>query len=714
MASFFKKRMEDLRQMVVARSSIFTLRQHQQAEILARVLLAISTTLVSIAVLQQFIWGDWSKGRAVSLFFSGLATFTAHRLAVAKRVSLAVGLLAVYGYGAIFFYAIALEQDGAGVIYYVALVVMFASLFFSMLYALGVWAIGIVSIVLYSLVSPYETAQDLQNVLIYNLLAGIVIVTLTYYRQKAELIRQSEVQEARLIYETLFKSLREGVLVFSLDGKVTMANDSAGRILGAPASDLVGLSIYDNDWYGYHEDGTPYLREDHPAATTLQRGQCLHDQVLGIQRPDGVMVWVSVNTEPLRHAGESHHYAAIASFTDITARRQATLDLQESHRTLERISRAVPDSIYVYDVRTRKNVYLNHAVTGVLGYHAEEIIAMEGQILKHVLHEDDIPRYARHTNKLKRAKDDEVLEFECRVRHKDGRWRWFLTRETVFKRDSDGKTEQVIGVAQDITEKRTMQERAIQLTLERERVLMLSDFVRDASHEFRTPLSIISSNVYLMTRLDDPNLRAHRATMIEEQVISIAHLLDMLLLMSRLDSDISLTLGLTDVNLLLTQIIAPFQVESHKLHHHFVLELDDTLNVILADGGLLQEALAQIVNNAARYSPNSAPITIYTKRNENGISISIRDEGIGLSEADRKRIFERFYRGDKAHSTRGFGLGLPIAHKVIELHGGTLTLVGEEGKGTTCHITLPLILKEKDPDKLDTQTARKARNAGAS
>lgn len=713
MASFLKQRIKALQQMAVTRSLLFTLHERQQAGILAHILLVTCVILASSIVFQPLIWGDWTVVRTASLLVSGVATFIAYRLAVGGRVMLTVGLTAIYGYGAIFFYAMSLREDGVHILYYVALVVTLASLFLSVLYALGLWAIGLFGIALYGLAGAPSASSGIQSVFAFNLLAGFTTTTLNYYRQKAELLQQSQVEEARLIYETLFKSLREGVLVFSLEGKVSMANESAGRILGAPPDKLVGLSIYDNDWRGYHEDGTPYLREDHPAAATLKNGQCVHDQVLGILRPDGEMVWVSVNTEPLRHVGESQHYAAIASFTDITARRQETLSLQESHHTLERISRAVPDSIYVYDVRTRKNVYLNHAVNGVLGYNPEEIATMEEQILTHLMHKEDIPRYARHASKLRRAKDDAVLEFECRVKHKDGRWRWFLTRETVFKRDEAGKPRQTIGVAQDITEKRTMQERAIQLTLERERVQMLSNFVRDASHEFRTPLSIISSNVYLMMRLDDHNLRAQRASMIEEQVISIAQLLDMLLLMSRLDSDISLVLGLTDVNLLLTQIIAPLRVKSHKLHHPFVLDLDDTLNVVLADAVLLQEALSQIINNAARYSPNNMPVTIRTRRAENAASITIRDEGVGLSEADYKRIFERFYRGDKAHSTRGFGLGLPIARKVIELHGGTLILEGKEDEGTTCHITLPLILKETDPDKRDTQTAPKARDAGA-
>ncbi|MCI0713589.1 MAG: sensor histidine kinase [Chloroflexi bacterium] len=104
----------------------------------------------------------------------------------------------------------------------------------------------------------------------------------------------------------------------------------------------------------------------------------------------------------------------------------------------------------------------------------------------------------------------------------------------------------------------------------------------------------------------------------------------------------------------------------------------------------LKEALERIINNAIRYNREGGQITIHCSHAGDEIVVEIQDTGIGIDKAYLPHIFERFYRMDTAHTTRGFGLGLAIARKIVTLHHGTISVESELNQGTTVRITLPV------------------------
>ncbi|WP_347158789.1 PAS domain S-box protein [Pontibacter chitinilyticus] len=137
--------------------------------------------------------------------------------------------------------------------------------------------------------------------------------------------------------------------------------------------------------------------------------------------------------------------------TDITARRKAELELQESQKFVRNMEQTIPDIIYIYDIEEDKCIYLNDRITDILGYSSADVAAMEGNFFTSIVKQDSLQQLYGHVYHMQRAQDNEIVEVEHPVYSKDGSTRYLFCRESVFKRQADGQVKQVIGAAEDVT-----------------------------------------------------------------------------------------------------------------------------------------------------------------------------------------------------------------------------------------------------------------------
>ena len=220
------------------------------------------------------------------------------------------------------------------------------------------------------------------------------------------------------------------------------------------------------------------------------------------------------------------------------------------------------------------------------------------------------------------------------------------------------------------------------------------DFVANVSHELRTPLSIFRG--YLETLLDDPqqspgelrrileimDRHSDRLNALVEDVLSLA----------RLESPgVQLDLAEVDLAELLHEVMRDWEkrFEAKQLKSH--LNFPGNLPHLEADESRLQEVIYNLLDNAVKYSQPGGTVALRAEISGDGVRISVTDQGVGIREADLPRIFERFYRADKARSRElgGTGLGLSIVKHIVQLHGGTVEAQSELGKGTTISVVLP-------------------------
>ncbi|MFP4323163.1 MAG: PAS domain S-box protein [Anaerolineales bacterium] len=250
---------------------------------------------------------------------------------------------------------------------------------------------------------------------------------------------------------------------------------------------------------------------------------------------------------------------------------------------------------------------------------------------------------------------------------------------------SDGR---IIGIGQDITERTLAQKHETELHLEQERRRLLTTFFQNAAHEFRTPLSIILTSAQLILRVDDPERRTQKAERIEAQIERITRLVDSLLLMTHLASNGSPLTDVVDTKAAVQKACQNVTNE-YATRHHLHFEIPPDLPTVMGQSDYLSAALAQILDNACRFTPPGGEIVLQAGHKDAHIYVEIRDNGPGIASADLPQVFETFWRKDSAHTTPGFGLGLPIAQRIIQQHGGEITLTSQEGSGTTVRVTLP-------------------------
>jgi two-component system, OmpR family, phosphate regulon sensor histidine kinase PhoR len=222
------------------------------------------------------------------------------------------------------------------------------------------------------------------------------------------------------------------------------------------------------------------------------------------------------------------------------------------------------------------------------------------------------------------------------------------------------------------------------------------DFVANVSHELRTPLSILRG--YIETLLDSPKMPREELTRIlrvmERHSNRLEQLVEDLLSLARLESgNPDLQVGDVDLSSFFREMIRDWEKKLTSKHLNIMLDVPPEFLPIRVDRTRLQEALYNLLDNAVKYSREGGEIRLSARQRDGEIELTVSDDGIGIAREDLPRIFERFYRADKARSpdkVRGTGLGLAIVKHVVQLHGGRVEADSEPGKGTTIRVLLPM------------------------
>ena len=223
------------------------------------------------------------------------------------------------------------------------------------------------------------------------------------------------------------------------------------------------------------------------------------------------------------------------------------------------------------------------------------------------------------------------------------------------------------------------------------------DFVANVSHELRTPLSILRG--YIETLLDSPEMPREEFSRIlgimERHSKRLDVLAEDLLTLAQLESaNPDLQLGKVDLSRFFGEIIRDWEKKLANKHLNMIADVAPELPSICADRARLQEALYNLLDNAVKYSCEHGEIRLHARQRDQQVVLSVGDNGIGISKEGLPRVFERFYRVDKARTAeniRGTGLGLAIVKHIAQLHGGHVEAESELGKGTTIRMVLPIV-----------------------
>jgi signal transduction histidine kinase len=217
-------------------------------------------------------------------------------------------------------------------------------------------------------------------------------------------------------------------------------------------------------------------------------------------------------------------------------------------------------------------------------------------------------------------------------------------------------------------------------------------FVSDASHELRTPISVIQGYANLLDRWgkEDPKALEESIAAIKHEAEQMKELVEQLLFLARSDNN---SIAMKPEWLDISELMAEVSKESGMIDRAHRISFPDRPPLyIMGDPQLLKQALRILVDNAIKYTPEDGRVTLDVKGLDGTAVLSVTDSGIGIGSGDLPRLFERFYRTDasRARQTGGSGLGLSIAKWIVDSHGGVIEILSREGLGTRMTIKIPV------------------------
>ena len=269
------------------------------------------------------------------------------------------------------------------------------------------------------------------------------ITDITERRRAEEALRISEER-----YRSVVTAMSEGIVIQQADQTIVACNPSAERILGLKQDQIMGRILADSRWRTIRRDGSPFPRDNHPAVVTQTTGQAQSNVDMGVYRPDNSLVWISINTQPLMHPGESRPYAVVVSFVDITERHLAEDSLRENEEFLRLSQSAGHVGSFSWEIAS-EHIRWSDEMFRIYGVDSERYQITLDSIFD-LIHPKDRERIRRQIEEV--AATGRAADLEYSIVRPDGEERQLWAYGEVH-RDAAGRQIRVFGMVQDVTER---------------------------------------------------------------------------------------------------------------------------------------------------------------------------------------------------------------------------------------------------------------------
>jgi PAS domain S-box-containing protein len=521
-------------------------------------------------------------------------------------------------------------------------------------------------------------------------------------------------------FEEVFASANISIIVTNSKGIITVINPFALKEFGYTANELIGKKIellIPKRYHSIHSlHHNKYMKD--PAAKIMGS-----EKELFAIKKDGTEFPIEVSLG--KYNAKDQKYA-IAFISDISTRNkreseitgynnqleetiaQRTNELQKTLNKLKKTikeqehllayQRAIFNNAGAMIIATDKNGIIklfNPEAASNIGYTSEEVTDKFTPLLFHLKNEIERKRALLLMEfGIEGLGDFEVLvEKSIRNIHEEEQYTYIRKNGSTFPvlltisaiRDANNAVSGFMGIAID-NSARSRAEEDLKESLKKEKELneLKSRFVSMASHEFRTPLSTVLSSAYLIEKYIHTEEQPKREKHLQRITSSVTMLTDILndfLSLGKIEEG-KIQIRLTEFNIyeLITLIIE--EIKINLKNNQFIKYKHQGNPLVILDTSLLKHIIMNLVSNASKFSPETSKIEITTIHKNNTISLSVKDNGIGISKNDQQHLMERFFRGTNSDNIQGTGLGLHIISKYTELLNGTIKCISELEKGT--------------------------------
>ena len=529
-------------------------------------------------------------------------------------------------------------------------------------------------------------ALDVENLRMLTDIISIAIERELAHGMVEHSMKQVLKSEAK--FQIIFDRLPWGVELYDENGYLLDINKADLEIFGVTREQAIGLNAFENpnipEWASEKlkkgEDVAFLLDYNFNKAaekgyyTSKLADEVKHLRVKGVvlkDRQDVILGFFYIVFDDT----ESYHKTEEIQYS--LAKLKAAVDTGES-------------IIWEYDVATDKlsaDFSLNDQIeeSSFLTYLKEDRFSSVRDFIE-TLHPDD--RHRVYNKQFKRLVDGEIGKYISVYRRVfDGKVYWLNSNVRAYKYSVDGKPSKIVSYTSNITEQR---EKELELMTVKEADKLKSAFLANMSHEIRTPLNAIVGFSDLVAETDDPEERQTYLDIIHTNNDLLLNLIGDILDFSKIEAGM-LKYNIEEANIK-ELCMEVYLSGSLKIKPGVKLLFDKNSPTVTlrTDPQRILQVIANFVNNAIKFTSEGS-ITIFYETKENEVKVCVRDTGIGISEENRPRVFERFIKINDFH--QGTGLGLTISKTIIEYLGGTIGVDSVQGKGSTFWFTLPLDYK---------------------
>ncbi|HEX7368001.1 MAG TPA: PAS domain S-box protein [Pelobium sp.] len=415
--------------------------------------------------------------------------------------------------------------------------------------------------------------------------------------------------------------------------------------------------------------GDSHVR-DKAHSAVLESGQLNYES--RIVWNDGSIHWIEVNGKLFKDA-DGLPEKVMGTIRDITRDKKYEQDLVEREEKFRLLADEMPQFVWTADANG-KLTYFNESLYKYTGYVPDS--ANDDKWIEFIHPDEREHNFKAWMDAVTSGTD---YLFENRFKRYDGVYRWQLSRGKPLK-DSNGKITMWVGTSTDIQEIKELEEQK-------------DYFISMASHELKTPITSIKGYIQLLEskyRNTEDAFLKNSLKVVHKQIETLTTLVSDLLDVSKIKTgSLQLRKSNFNINSLLSDVIV--EIQHINPQNEISLQAEEDI-IAFADEESIRQVIINFLTNAVKYSPNARKVLVNLKKSMNELTVAVTDAGIGISEDNQAKIFERFYRveGKNEKTFPGFGIGLYIAAEIVRKHNGKIGVSSEVGKGSTFYFTLPL------------------------